>query len=536
MADGRGPLVSELNRLMQEGDLRSVVDCKIDYTKVDDVEDVRAFRSIQALISKQDEDWFGYGVDATKSALDTFMKAERRCKETNIKLDNSRPHGAVSVVSHLASRKISWILGDVPPLASLPFSYGPGASTNVRSAVASHRAKLSASPMCSEDMLPFVGEFLAEFPYLAEHHCVKDSSYFPLYSADPDELRMYVSVQVGNGKLTFVPKSVKTKRPIVVEPVLNGLAQKGIGNYIKERLLRMCNLDLRDQKRNREAAYRGSVDGSLATIDLSCASDTVSISAIFELLPHDWVAFLGRYRTGSVDYGIQSIELQKWSSMGNAYTFELESLLFFSLACACCEYLGVSSEVVSVFGDDIIVPTEVHTLLFEVLDWYGFWVNDDKSYTSGPFRESCGADWFRGCDVRPFYLKERMSDQTLYSFHNWAMRNGERKLAACIQEWTIPHNRLFGPDGYGDGHLIGDYRIRSNRKFRRCGYGGGFFDTYTLNPKRYQKRYEGDWLYPTYSVYVRSGAESESDPFVIRGHDGYAKTSIYTLASTIFCG
>jgi hypothetical protein len=53
MADGRGPLVSELNRLMQEGDLRSVVDCKIDYTKVDDVEDVRAFRSIQVRFQRR---------------------------------------------------------------------------------------------------------------------------------------------------------------------------------------------------------------------------------------------------------------------------------------------------------------------------------------------------------------------------------------------------------------------------------------------------------------------------------------------------
>lgn len=536
LAKDRGPLSEELYGFIKCGDFRSVVDRKIDYTDSLDVDDVRAARSIQSLLSKQEEDWFGYGSDPTKAALEGFVKAEQRCRETNERLNSSRPQGAVSVVSHYASRKIAWILGEVPSLTDLPFAYGPGASTNVRSAVASHRAKLSASPVCSEDMLPFVGEFLAEFPYLAEHHCVKDSSYFPLYSEDPDELRMYVSVQVGNGKLTFVPKNVKTKRPIVVEPILNGLAQKGIGNYIKDRLLRTCNLDLKDQTRNRESAYKGSVDGSLATIDLSSASDTVSISAVFELLPPEWVDFLGRYRTGSVNYQSRTCELQKWSSMGNAYTFELESLIFYALTVGCAEYLGLNAREISVFGDDIIVPTEAHTLLTEVLDWYGFWVNDEKSFHTGPFRESCGTDWFRGCDVRPFYLKERISDQNLFSYHNWAIRNGERKLAAMIQEWTTPHLRLFGPDGYGDGHLIGSYRLRSNRKLRRCGYGGGFFDTYTLSPKRLKKRYEGDWLYPTYSVYIRSGAESESDPDIVRGNIGYAKTSIYTLASTIFCG
>lgn len=534
LAKDSGPLTLALNTAVQRWDTKSVVDFKFDYTDEMSVSDVRSARSIQALLSKQERDWIGYGGNMTLAGLNSFMKAEKRCAETNDRLNSLRPEGAVSVVSYHAVRKIREILGSVPRLSELPFSYGPGATTNVKSAEASHSAKLSARPVCSEDMLPHVGEFLAEFPYLTEHHCEKDPLYFPLYVDDPEEYRNLVSVQVGCGKLTFVPKSVKTERPIVVEPILNGLAQKGIGTFIKDRLLRTCGLSLRDQARNRELAYRGSVDGSLATVDLSSASDTVSISAILELLPPEWCDFLSRYRTGRVDYGIQNIDLQKWSSMGNGYTFELESVVFYSLAWACAYHLGSNTQDVSVFGDDIIIPVECHTLLTEVLDWYGFWVNDDKSFARGPFRESCGADWFRGCDVRPFYLKELVNDQRLFSFHNWAMRNGERELAAIIHEWTFPPNRIYGPDGYGDGHLIGSYRLRSNRESRRGGWGGGFFDTYTLNPKRLKKRRKGDWLYPVYSVYIRSGRDSPSDPYVIRGHRGYAKTSIYTLAQSIF--
>ncbi len=524
-----------LNRAVQSGAFTDVVDYKFDYNEDDDVSDLRSARSIQALFSKQEEDWFGYSSRnaMTKAGVVSFLKAEERCFQTNEKLGSERPKGAVSVVSYHAVRKIAQILGEVPGLDRLHFSYGPGASTTVKSAEACALAKLSTSPVCSEDMLPFVGEFLAEFPYLTEHHSVKSKILFPLY-AEEGLVRSHVAVQVGDGKLTFVPKSVKTKRPIVVEPILNGLAQKGIGSYLKERLLRTCNLDLRDQTRNREAAYRGSVDGSLATIDLSSASDTVSISAVCELLPPEWVDFLSRYRTGWVSYEGHSFEVQKWSSMGNAYTFELESVIFYSLAWACAHYLGASESEVSVFGDDIIVPSECHTLLTEVLDFYGFWVNEEKSFTSGPFRESCGADWFRGCDVRPFYLKKRLNCQSLFAFHNWAVRNGERELASYLLGWINPELRIYGPDGYGDGHLIGSYRLRQNRESRRRGWGGGFFDSFTLRPRRHQERYRGEWLYPLYQAYMLGDTEVVSDPFVVRGSNGYRRTSIYTLATGVF--
>ncbi len=534
LAKTGGDLSAELNRLVQKGDYRQVVDRKIDYSELDDVEDVRSARSIQALFAKAKDDWFGYGSNPTQVALQAFMKAEQRCLETNDRLSSCRPSGLVSVVSYHAQRKIAGILGSVPSLDSLKFQYGPGATTNVKSAVANAKAKLSASPVCSEDMLPFVGEFLAEFPYLTEHHSISRANYSPLFEEDPEELRYLVEVQVGNGKLTFVPKNVKTKRPIVVEPILNGLAQKGIGRYIRDRLQRVCNLSLRDQGWNQTLAHVGSVNGEFATIDLASASDTLSILAVMDLLPPDWVDFLGRYRTGKVVNSRQTIELQKWSSMGNGYTFELESLIFYGLACGCAYALGEGDSYISVYGDDIIVSPKVALLLSEVLDWFGFEVNTEKSYWHGPFRESCGADWFKGIDVRPFYLKERISDRVLFTFHNWAMRSCQRELATYIHDWTHPHNRIYGPDGYGDGHLLGDYCLRYPRRVRRSGWGGGFFDTFSLKPKRRVKTYAGDWLLPGYSVYTRSGEESETDPDIVRGSNGYQRLSIYTLASSIF--
>lgn len=251
LASDGGPISNQLNELVQGGHFSSLLEYSFQYMDDSDVNDLWRARQIQALFSKQEEDWFGLGINTEKVAYEKFMKAEQRCKATNDRLDVERPSGLVSQVSHLAARKIAHILGEVPMLSELTFAFGPGATTNVKSAVASHKAKLSASPVCSEDMLPFVGEFLAEFPFLAEHHLVKDVHYAPLFKANAEEYGGYVSVQVGEGKLTFVPKSAKTKRPIVVEPILNGLAQKGIGGYIKDRMKHSCKLDLKDQTRNR---------------------------------------------------------------------------------------------------------------------------------------------------------------------------------------------------------------------------------------------------------------------------------------------
>jgi len=530
-----GPVAQGLNSLVQSGSFSELLDFKFEYTDDSDTNDLLYARQIQALFSKQEEDWFGLGIDTEKVAFEKFVKAEQRCLETNDRLDVERPSGLVSQVSHLAARKIFHILGDVPSLDELPFAFGPGATTNVKSAVASHRAKLSASPLCSEEMLPHAGEFLAEFPNLALHHCVRDKIWSPL-GEGTDELLMYVSVEVGCGKLTFVPKTAKTKRPIVVEPILNGLAQKGIGDYIKGRLLRLCELDLKDQTRNRAGAFTGSVNGFLATIDLANASDTVSIGVVAELLPPEWFEFLARYRTGKVIYRGQTISLEKFSSMGNGFTFELESLIFYSLAWAAAKASGHDASLVSVFGDDLVVPSAIYPLLVEVLEFYGFEVNSEKSYCTGPFRESCGADWLRGFDIRPLYVKERISERVFYLMHNFFMRRGERKLAELVKSYTAESMRLYGPDGYGDGHLLGDWSPRSNRILKRRGFCGGYFDTYSLRPRRLKKRYPGDWLHPVYSVYTRSSVRSPIDPDIVRGSKGYSKVSIYTMATSIFGG
>jgi len=465
-----------LHRKVEAGEFRDVVEVKVPTDL--GLEDYRGARQIQALFNKST--WLELGFNPLLEGVKAFLKAEIKCGETNGNLLT----GASKAVRHafcIAARKISSVLGEVPLLESLDFRYGPGANTSVRMAEASLSGKLSATLACSEDLMPFVGTLLSQFPNLVEHHSVKSNTLLPLWVDSPDEIRAIVPVRQDDGKLVFVPKNAKTHRPIIVEPILNGLAQLGIGTYLKGRL-RSVGIDLRDQERNRRLARVGSLDESLATIDLSSASDTLSWSLVADLVPPGWLEFLGHFRTGTFVYDSSSYRLEKFSSMGNGYTFELESLIFWALAAASVELVGGDVSNIGVFGDDLIVPSEATQLFFEVLDQAGFWVNPDKSFWKGPFRESCGADWLSGNDVRPFYLKDEISDKTLYCFHNWAMRRGERELASLCESWTWEQNRLYGPDGYGDGHLFGSHELYSKRKERRAGWEGGYFDTYSLRP------------------------------------------------------
>jgi hypothetical protein len=520
---------SFLDQKVQAGEYREVVDYVVPTGTT--LEDFRGARQIQALLSKQT--FVSLGCDPLLEGVKAFIKAERKCQLTNLSYGLGASK-AVKQVLYLASRKISQILGPVPELASLQLRYGPGANTSVRMAEASLSGKLSATLACSEDMLPFVGGLLAEVPLLVEHWSERSSTQLPLWEPDPDFVRARLKVRVDDGKLVFVPKSAKTHRPIIVEPVLNGLFQLGVGSYLKDRL-RTSGLDLRTQDLNRRLARKGSTDGSLATLDLSSASDTIALSVVADLLPLPWFEFLSQFRTGTFSYDGLSFELEKFSSMGNGFTFELESLIFWALCFGATRSVGGDVSTIGTYGDDLIVPVCAVDLLMETLDACGFWVNPSKSFWSGPFRESCGADWLDGSDVRPYYLRDLISDRVLFVAHNWAMRRCEREFASLCHAWTWPHNRLYGPDGYGDGHLIGSHDLYTTRESRRAGWGGGFFDTYSLGVKRTKIRRPSDWLLPAYSVYARTGAESPTDPFVTRGSVGYTRTPVYTHASTIFC-
>jgi len=493
-------------------------------------------RQILAFFQKRKD--LDISVDPEQVALGAFMESEDQCLLTNIRLRSSLPKWDVGSVIHLAQRKIASILGDIPRFETLDFQFGPGANTSVKSAEANIRVKLSAEWSCSNSMVnnPVLFEDLInQFPDWAAFHA-----------------EQHGGITVSPGRLEFVPKNAKTHRAIIVEPSLNTLYQGAYGRAIRDRLLK-SGLDLRTQENNQYSAFKGSTDPSWATVDLSAASDTIAYATVLDLLPFPWVDVLSLGRSERVAYRGTVYDLQKFSSMGNGYTFELETLIFWGLSLAVCEHLNISSRGVLAYGDDIVIPSACIPLLKEVFNWYGFKLNADKSYyDETPFRESCGTDYYMGIDIRPFYQKDRWSIRTLFLAHNFFVRNLDFGLSRWILRQIPVHLQIYGPDGYGDGHLLGDYSLQRSRKLVRGGWEGGTFDTYRLTPLRYEKLTPGDWIYPSYSIYApvyTDEAETliSSDwraPAVIsdnqnawdsiRGVGGYTKISIYTLRRAIF--
>jgi len=541
-----GPITQQLYCYVKDNNWLDLIDYKFNYHPEMDQNDLFYARQIHALVSKQS--FIDLGIDREKVAYDKFIANEKKCKETNERFRSGvQGNPDVEAVLFIAQRKIAQILGPVPSYDKLNFSFGPGVNTSTASDRCSHRAKLSSVMACGPNLLPYLPALLEECALwsiasspkvIGENPPVSLECGTPILSHEhdvwtdeiPDVFR--VSVEVHNGRLAFVPKTCREDRSIVVEPILNGFAQKGIGTYIRNRLIHF-GMDINNQGGNQEAARKGSIRDDLATLDLSAASDTVAFGFLLNILPLEWFELLDATRSSVVEYKGERIRLEKFSSMGNAYTFELESLIFFSLAKSVCDYLSCDSQEVLAYGDDIIVPSICFPLLSSVLEHCGFVVNHGKTYASGPFRESCGADFFLGMNIRPYYLKDKISDRCLYTMHNWFLRAGEYQLAEEVIKY-IKHPRLYGPDGFGDGHLIGSYHLNQSRAQKRKGWCGGSFQSYRLKPARYSKREINDWVWPYYFVHTRQDPEVVPDPNVVRGSRGSEVISIYTHREGIF--
>lgn len=238
-------------------------------------------------------------------------------------------------------------------------------------------------------------------------------------------------VLVAGSKLSFVPKTSEVSRTICTEPTLNMLFQKGIGAFLEYRLKRDFRIDLSYQPvRNGGLAWKGSVDGSFGTIDLSSASDSISNSLIESIIPRYFVEWLKLARSPVTTLpGGEELRLEMISSMGNAFTFPLQTMIFASLVVSCYRVLGIKPEYdargplnFGVFGDDIIVRSDAYDFVTRCLELFGFTVNVDKSFNNGSFRESCGSDYYAGYPVRGVYIKELKHETDVYSAINRVVR------------------------------------------------------------------------------------------------------------------
>lgn len=233
---------------------------------------------------------------------------------------------------------------------------------------------------------------------------------------------------VRGNRHTVVPKTASTDRNIAIEASGNVYFQLGLGRAVRKRL-RNCGLDLNSAHMNhRKMAQEGSIHGHLATIDLSNASDTLCKNLVRVLLRDTlWLDRFEDLRSTHTNFDGKWMLLEKFSSMGNGYTFELETLVFLGICAECLTLMGIEVKVgqnLSVFGDDIIIPVECVKLVTIALEWLGFTINKAKSYSSGPLRESCGGDFFLGDPVRGVYVKSSLNKDLpgLFTAYNGLVR------------------------------------------------------------------------------------------------------------------
>lgn len=522
-----GPFADTLGDFVRRGDWAGL--CAFELTYPSDVDVVHLEHARQALAFFQKWEPLKLGVDKEGVAYRKFYESEKSCRLTNQTLKLARRgefcfSSDVNGVLHTAIRKIARVLGAVPSLTDLDVGFGPGATTTTKARAVNWATKLRSTLECSTNTVPS----LSAIAHTAPH-------WFALHAHACGPESFFTDVSVGVGKLQFVPKNAKTYRSILVEPIINGFIQRGIGKHIRDRLQRV-GVDLDDQSRNQALAKSGSISNTLATVDLSSASDTISRELVYELLPLDWARFLESFRTAYISYkGVNDPRpLEKFSSMGNGFTFELESLIFWGLSYAVLQQLGLPLGWLAVYGDDIVLPREAVPLLRKVFTACGFSLNQEKSFVDGPFRESCGKDFFKGIDIRPYYQKQYVSGETLFTLHNFYMRNFDFEGARRVRRLIHPSLAIFGPDGYGDGHLIGNWLPHRRSKDARRMWEGARFDTYQRKSRKLKRRLDCDWALPTYCIYIRGGAETGYDETVIAGSEGYKRVSIYTLRSGIF--
>jgi len=217
-------------------------------------------------------------------------------------------------------------------------------------------------------------------------------------------------------RVVAVPKTAKTPRIITIEPVYNQFIQQGLAAMFARWMYSHPQVSYEFREPNMVLARAGSVDGSFATIDLSEASDRISLRLVKELFgDHKYLlgAILAcRSMTSELQDGTRVL-LRKFASMGSALTFPIQTLVFATIARMAVRRVNSRSESkissqIRVYGDDIIVPTEAALETMDLLRAFGLKVNDNKSFWTGRFRESCGGDYFSGSDVSIVRTRKRL--------------------------------------------------------------------------------------------------------------------------------
>lgn len=308
-----------------------------------------------------------------------------------------------------------------------------------------------------------------------------------------------ISSMEPSSRMISVQKTLTKPRLIAAEPTEHMWCQQNIWHYFRTRVQASWIakfIRFTDQTRNQDLCRRASLTGALATLDLSSASDRVSCHFVGNLfrsnlgLLHALRCSRTRSITQDLAHDVPGVlMLHKFSTMGNACTFPVESIGFLSVVLAAIatkrklpvtvkNLIGLQDEV-AVFGDDLVVPEDSRELICQALELLHFKVNTAKSFWNGNFRESCGIDAYRGVDITPVYWRTLTTSdpesivsavEVRNSFYKKGYWATAEHIASTVTRGGIPvvsvDSGVFGFAAFSGASLSGLFR-RINRYLQR---------------------------------------------------------------------
>jgi len=448
----------------------------------------RYYRDAQAIaLFKKRRDIKLDSIDRRAAALKKWWQGEFECYKSNERLSQFHFPNTVEdpdlailrFVRKIRKKILCWIGPSPPNLDRIQGRFGPGATFSDRGRLTTVPDKMSSTPTLTH------GAFWYVLPYLQTKWGRTSQMYHGGIS------------QVRGNRFQVVPKTALIDRCIAIEPAINIFYQLGLGTSLRRRLQKATNWDLDHASDiHREQVRKNSLTGDFSTIDLSNASDTVCYELVRLVMPPAWFEELNALRSPFTRVDDKWVRLEKFSSMGNGFTFELETLIFAAILSTLLEEEGASGVLghdLFVFGDDIILPTAHAKSAIAALRYFGFSVNTEKTFLDDTlFRESCGADFFSGVDVRPVFLKDAISEP--FELIPWinSVRHLYMKLQGFGQKfhYTAWHHLLDclpvnvkscrGPEALGDV-VIHDDPERWRFKWK---HGIRYFKAVTSTPRR----------------------------------------------------
>lgn len=457
-------------------------------------------------------------------ALSSWSDAEKSCLRTNQRVwdvfygsdsllshplgDGTEANVTIAAVISTAQRKIEHVLGSFNFYAATEeCRWSSGATADLKRGTQLSK-KMTEKPTVTRRAWKHVRVLIAT-----------DRQWSEELLGNPDNLWGAVDrvpTFVDYTRFVSVPKNAFTDRGISAEPTLNAFLQQGAGRYIRKRLKRFASVDLDSQSFNQWLAGKAQQLG-YSTIDLESASDTLAYMLVMLLLPDPWFRYFDDLRTPCVrfDKSNSQVSVQKFSAMGNAFTFELESLIFWAI-CSSVNELSTRGGSVAVYGDDIIVKRDIATSVIDALQWCGFKVNSEKTFISGRFFESCGEHYFDGVNVTPFYQKNSLTAlPEVIRFHNrllrWSVRiNGSpfsKETKAAVKGLIARDSPCIPMSDVGDdGFLV--TRSELAKRFRFCPNHGYRCTVYAFKPRFTVAYREGAF----YAYKLRRSEYQNADP------------------------